>query len=111
MASRVNGCVVCVSMHAGRVIGATGRGSDVDKLLAEGAAADLGDGRWNAVAAAAAALTRSPMEFSEAHLDALDEAGLDLIEILDVINCAAYFNWSNRLMLSLGQAQGPKPVG
>jgi alkylhydroperoxidase family enzyme len=29
--------------------------------------------------------------------------GLDDAEIVDVINSAAFFNWANRLMLSLGE--------
>jgi alkylhydroperoxidase family enzyme len=29
--------------------------------------------------------------------------GLDDAEIVDVINGAAFFNWANRLMLSLGE--------
>ena len=31
------------------------------------------------------------------------KAGLDDLAILDVINAAAFFNWANRLMLSLGE--------
>jgi alkylhydroperoxidase family enzyme len=33
----------------------------------------------------------------------LRAAGLDDAEIVDVINGAAFFNWANRLMLSLGE--------
>jgi alkylhydroperoxidase family enzyme len=37
----------------------------------------------------------------------LRSAGLDDGEIVDVINGAAFFNWANRLMLSLGE---PAPM-
>jgi alkylhydroperoxidase family enzyme len=33
----------------------------------------------------------------------LRAVGLDDAEIVDVINAAAFFNWANRLMLSLGE--------
>ena len=33
--------------------------------------------------------------------------GLDDMAIADVINGAAFFNWSNRLMLSLGEPEIP----
>jgi alkylhydroperoxidase family enzyme len=33
----------------------------------------------------------------------LREEGLDDLEIADVIHGAAFFNWANRLMLSLGE--------
>jgi len=33
--------------------------------------------------------------------------GLDDAEIVDVINSASFFNWANRLMLSLGEPTRP----
>jgi alkylhydroperoxidase family enzyme len=33
----------------------------------------------------------------------LRASGLDEVAILDVINSGAFFNWANRLMLSLGE--------
>lgn len=103
--SRVNGCVVCVSMHASIAIAESGRAAEMERLLSEGAEADLGDERWNAIAAAAARLTCTPMQFGPPQVACLRETGLDELAILDVINCAAYFNWANRLMLALGEAQ------
>jgi alkylhydroperoxidase family enzyme len=35
----------------------------------------------------------------------LRAAGLDDAEIVDVINAASFFNWANRLMLSLGEPE------
>ena len=34
-------------------------------------------------------------------------AGLDDLEIADVIHGAAFFNWANRLMLSIGRPVAP----
>ena len=36
-------------------------------------------------------------------LSALVPAGLDDLAIADLIQSAAFFNWANRLMLSLGE--------
>ena len=75
----------------------------VDRLLAEGVGADLGDERWNAIVAAAAALTETPARFGTEHVERLRAAGLDDLAIADLIHAAAFFGWANRLMLSLGE--------
>ena len=49
------------------------------------------------------ALTATPVRFGAEHLAALRAAGLDDIAVLDVVNSGAFFNWANRLMLSLGE--------
>jgi uncharacterized peroxidase-related enzyme len=74
----------------------------VERLLAEGVGADLGE-RWNAVVAASVALTQTPMAFGPAHVERLRAAGMDDLAIADIIQAAAFFNWANRLMLSLGE--------
>lgn len=106
-ASRVNGCVFCASVHARFAAHFSGREEDVDRLLAEGVGADLGE-RWNAIVAAAAALTVTPIAFGPAHVERLRAAGLDDLEISDVVHGAAFFNWANRLMLTLGRAVAPE---
>ena len=100
--SRLNGCIYCASVHARFASTYSKRTEDVDKLLAEGTGADL-DKRWNAIVAAAVALTETPISFGPKHVDALREVGLDDDAIVDVINAASFFNWANRLMLSLGE--------
>lgn len=67
---------------------------------------DLGE-RWNAIVAASEALTRTPIAFSEEHVTRLRDAGLTDTEIVDVIQSASFFNWANRLMLSVGRAVAP----
>lgn len=105
-ASRVNGCVFCASVHARAAARLSGRPEDVDRLLDEGAGAELGE-RWEAIVAAAEALTATPVRFGPDHVERLRAAGLDDDEILDVIGGAAFFNWANRLMLSLGEPEVP----
>lgn len=106
-ASRINGCVYCASVHTARATKESGREEDVQKLLDDGVEADLGQ-PWSAIAQASAALTETPSAFDAGQIDALREAGLDDADIVDVINGAAFFNWANRLMLSLGEPSQPR---
>jgi alkylhydroperoxidase domain protein len=103
VASRSNGCVYCASVHSAFATHFSKRGEDVQRLLDEGVVADLGDEAWNAVRDAVVALTATPVRFGREHLSALRASGLDEVAILDVINSGAFFNWANRLMLSLGE--------
>ena len=100
--SRVNGCIYCASVHARFTTTYSKRGEDVDRLLTEGVKANLDD-RWNAIVAASVALTNSPVAFGQHEIEALREAGLDDLAISDAIHAAAFFNWANRLMLTLGE--------
>jgi alkylhydroperoxidase domain protein len=101
-ASRVNGCVFCASVHARFAAHYSKSPELVDRLLDEGISAELGE-RWEAIVAASAALTATPIAFDTSHVDRLREAGLDELEIADVVHGAAFFNWANRLMLSIGR--------
>jgi len=47
--------------------------------------------------------TATPRAFGPEHVDRLRRSGLDDLAIADVIHAAAFFNWANRLMLSLGE--------
>ncbi|MBV8186919.1 MAG: alkylhydroperoxidase domain protein [Alphaproteobacteria bacterium] len=100
--SRFNGCIYCASVHARFAATYSKRVDDVDRLLAKGVEADL-DARWNAIVAASVALTATPVTFGPEHVDRLRAVGLDDAAIVDVINAASFFNWANRLMLSLGE--------
>ena len=104
--SRSNGCIFCASVHSRFATQYSKRGPDVQRLLDEGVEADI-DGRWNAIIEASVALTDTPIAFGHRQIEALREAGLDDLEIVDVINGAAFFNWANRLMLSLGEPTPP----
>ncbi|WP_293863410.1 alkylhydroperoxidase domain protein [uncultured Alsobacter sp.] len=100
--SRFNGCIFCASVHARFATTYSKRGEDVERLLDEGVDTDLGE-RWNAIVEASVALTATPIRFGEEHVLKLRGAGLDDLAILDVIQSAAFFNWANRLMLSIGE--------
>ena len=100
--SRYNGCIYCASVHARFASTYSKRREDVQRLLDEGIKADLGE-RWNAVVKASVALAATPVAFGPDNVAELRRAGLDDAEIVDVINSAAFFNWANRLMLSLGE--------
>lgn len=100
--SRLNGCIYCASVHARFATTYSKREADVQRLLDEGVSADLGE-RWGAIVAASVALTVTPIAFGPEHIDRLRAVGLDDRAIADLIQAAAFFNWANRLMLSLGE--------
>ncbi|MBV8472048.1 MAG: alkylhydroperoxidase domain protein [Hyphomicrobiales bacterium] len=100
--SRFNGCIFCASVHARFATTYSKRRDDIERLLGKGVGADVGE-RWNAIVAASVALTQTPSAFGPEHVKRLRDAGLDDLAIADVIQSAAFFNWANRLMLSLGE--------
>lgn len=100
--SRLNGCIYCASVHSRFASHFSKRTEDVQRLLNDGPGADLGE-RWNAIVAAAVALSETPSAFGPEHVASLRAVGLDDHAVLDLINAAAFFNWANRLMLSLGE--------
>ena len=106
-ASRLNGCLFCASVHADRATEESGRRDLVQRLLDEGIGTEsrLGDQMWDAVIDASVALTLTPQTFGGRHVDQLRAAGLGDGDIIDALSCAAFFNWANRLMLSLGEPE------
>ncbi|WP_108717803.1 alkylhydroperoxidase domain protein [Miniimonas sp. S16] len=109
VASRVNGCVFCASVHARFAEQLSHRTDEVDLLLRKGteaATAQL-EPRWAAVVRAAAALSRTPSAFDAEHVAELRGVGLSDEAILDVVGAAGFFAWANRLMLSLGEPENP----
>lgn len=104
--SRSNGCIFCASVHARFATRHSKRGADVQRLLDQGVGADL-DPRWNAVVRASVELTATPIAFSTDTIEDLRAVGLDDAGIVDLIYASAFFNWANRLMLSLGEPTPP----
>ena len=103
----MNGCVFCASVHARFAAHYSKRADLVDLLLAEG---DLRRPRR--------AVERDHGCRGRPHRDAARVrrrrtsrgcalSGLDDLEIADVVHGAAFFNWANRLMLSLGRPVAP----
>ncbi|WP_125099657.1 peroxidase-related enzyme [Leucobacter chromiireducens] len=106
VASRVNGCELCASVHARFTATFSRDAETVERLLSEGPEAEL-PARARAIVDAAAALTATPIAFGAHHVRALREAGLSDADITDVIQATAFFAWANRLMLSLGAPAAP----
>ena len=106
-ASRFNGCIYCASVHARFAATYSKRDAEVQRLLDEGVGTELGD-RWNAIVGASVALSATPPTFGREHVERLRSAGLDDAAIVDVIQAASFFNWANRLMLSLGEPALPE---
>ncbi|BDZ39128.1 peroxidase-related enzyme [Microbacterium suwonense] len=106
VASRLNGCELCTSVHSRFTVTFTRREDEVNRLLTEGVEAELDD-RWRAITDAAAALTASPPRFGEHHVRALRNAGLSASDVHDIVEATAFFAWANRLMLSLGEPAAP----
>ncbi len=72
-------------------------------LFEQGLAADS-DARRRAIIDFSALLTATPGAVSAAALAPLRAAGLDDLELLDLIHCIAMFANANRLMQSLGDS-------
>ncbi|ADO42707.1 alkylhydroperoxidase domain protein [Ketogulonicigenium vulgare] len=100
--SRFNGCIFCASVHARFAATYSKRPADVDQLLDQGVGTAI-DPRWDLVIQTATTLTRTPSDLQEVDISSLYEAGLSDLEVVDLIQSAAFFNWANRLMLSLGE--------
>ena len=104
--SRSNGCIFCASVHSRFASHYSQAPQDVQRLLDAGTDGEQGP-RWRAIVDASVALTATPNQLDARHIGALREAGLDELEISDVVHGAAFFNWANRLMLSLGEPTPP----
>lgn len=104
--SRSNGCIFCASVHSRFASHYSKAPQDVQRLLDGGTDAEQGP-RWRAIIDASVALTATPSRLDAGHIEALRAAGLDELEISDVVHGAAFFNWANRLMLSLGEPTPP----
>ena len=106
VASKINGCIYCATVHARKAAQLAKDETAVDTLLAVTPGEDLRGGqspRWQAEIDAAAALSVTPPALKASHLAALDEQGLDTLAQLDLLQSAAFFAWANRLMLTLGE--------
>jgi uncharacterized peroxidase-related enzyme len=101
-ASRLNGCQFCVSHHSGSTARLLADPDAVRRILQDGVDSPQCP-EWRAVMDAAIALTRMPISFGQAHIDALRGVGFDDGMILDLVHAVAYFNSANRFLLSLGE--------
>lgn len=100
--SRINGCVYCASVHARMYANYSKQRDVIVRFLDQGVDADL-PALERAVVDASAKLTLDPESLTSADLQPLRDLGLDDLEILDILNYAAFFANANRLMLTLGE--------
>jgi uncharacterized peroxidase-related enzyme len=110
MASRINGCAYCASVHAKRFTELTKAPDVMARIQADGADAPL-DPRQKAIVDYAAKLTRDPAAITPADAAPLRAQGLSGLEILDLTHAVAMFAWANRLMQTLGKATTPAREG
>lgn len=104
--SKVNGCILCASVHSPLATKYSKRFNDVQRLLEVAPGAPLAAGqdpRWAALITFAAQLAGTPAKVSKGAFDALRQHGLDTLQLLDLVQAVAFFSWANRLMLSLGE--------
>ena len=108
VASRINGCVYCASVHAQRYVQYSKRPEVMDRLLTEGVDTPLDDTREQAIVDFSTRLTRDPAGLTADDVKPLRTAGLTDLEIYDIAQSASMFAWANRLMQTLGDAVYPE---
>lgn len=101
--SRINGCVYCSSVHAQRYEQLAKSNIAVEQVFDNPDTAGTTD-REKAVVKFSGKITRKPDQINAEDIMALENAGLSLNEIMDLINATAIFAWANRLMMNLGEA-------
>ena len=104
--SRLNGCVYCTSVHAQRFAQLARRNDVIAQLFQEPATAGI-DARERALVRFSAQLGLQPHTVAAADVLALQAAGLQPAEVLDLVHAVALFAWANRLMLNLGETVLP----
>ena len=107
VASAVNRCVYCASVHARRYVELSGRGEVVEEIYRRGLAGPF-DARTQAIVEFCRSLSETPSAATAEQIEALRRQGLSKAEIVDLVHSAAIFGWANRLMHTLGRA---KPTG
>ena len=101
-ASGVNRCIYCTAVHASRYIALTDQPEVIDTIFEDEISAVLPP-REQAIFDYAVNLSSTPPLVTDLHVQALREAGLSDLEIVDLTLSAAIFGWANRLMETLGQ--------
>jgi uncharacterized peroxidase-related enzyme len=110
VASRINGCAYCASVHAKRFTELSKAPDVMARIQQDGVAATL-EPRQKAIVDYTAKLTRDPAAITPADAAPLRAQGLDDLEILDLTHAVAMFAWANRLMQTLGEATTPAREG
>ena len=100
-ASVLNRCIYCNAVHMNRHAQLEKDTSVTDSILADGENAKLSS-RDQAIFNFSLKLSSCPPKIGKEDLIGLEEAGLNIEEILDLILSTALFGWANRLMHILG---------
>ncbi len=101
-ASIVNRCIYCAAVHASRYNQLTRTEEPMQRVFADGAAAEL-PAREAAILGFATKLSACPPAAGTVDVAALEAAGLTPEEMLDLVLSSALFGWANRLMHTLGE--------
>ena len=102
VASTINGTDHCASGLRLK-LASLGLGDDVlDAIVADPEAVATGDERFDTILAHAAKLTARPTEMTRADVDELRRVGLSDLDVLDLNNIVAYYNYINRVVMGLG---------
>lgn len=106
VASKINGCIFCASVHSRKASQLSKQTDDVQRLIDTAPGGILSKDqspRWQAEIDFAAALSATPPVATAQHIAALRDQGLSELEIVDLAQSTAFFAWANRLMLTLGE--------
>jgi uncharacterized peroxidase-related enzyme len=102
VASVLNGTPHCASGLVHRLADLSVSSSVVDRAARSPQDLGTGHARLDAIAAYAWKLTVSPSEIEQSDVEHLRNVGLDDLEILDLNNIVAYYNYINRVANGLG---------
>jgi len=99
--SMANGCLYCLVAHGAALRETLGDPVLADRITLDYRRAGLGE-KHLAMLDFAVKLTASPVESSPADLERLKDVGLTEVEVWDVIEIAAMYNFTNRLAQATG---------
>ncbi len=100
--SLTNGTAHCASGLRLKLLSLGTDPAVVAAIEADPAVPATGDARFDAICAHAAKLTGRPTEMTEVDLDVLRAHGLSDLDLLDLNNMIAYYNYINRVVNGLG---------
>jgi uncharacterized peroxidase-related enzyme len=103
VASSVNRCIYCASVHARRYVELSGRDDVVEEIYLRGLEGPF-DSKTQAIVDFCETLSQTPSHVSKEQVQALHDQGLSKADIIDLIHSAAIFGWANRLMHTLGHS-------
>jgi uncharacterized peroxidase-related enzyme len=107
VASSVNRCIYCASIHARRYVALSDRADVVEEIYLRGLEGPF-EPKTQAIVDFCRTLSETPSSVTKEQVQALRDHGMSKAEIVDLIHSAAIFGWANRLMHTLGHSV---PIG